>query len=254
MMLVRDDIEANDTETQPYESLMEDLESIRGSLESIRGRAVAATSYNIAEALWEVVIGAYDNNEVSPILLRLDEIDDLMTSTADADIDEDVEFDVPSPSAPFFSTTEETAARTVSSGSESRVENFLDVIPEAVVRDVTGPTSQVSRDDEEFVKTGLLAEIVSDEDFDGAVGVSRRVGDAGDEVHENKEPSELVLYSLRALDIAFFVVEKTYTVVIPKSMLIAQTASRRFHEVQESGKGSKGWKPVRNAANAKGRY
>jgi hypothetical protein len=254
MMFVRDEIESQDDEEQPYEALMENLASIHRSLESIRGRAAAATSYKIAEAFWDVAIGAYDNNnEVTPVLLRLDEIDQLMTDTAEIDTDEEIEFAVSSSATPFFSASKEPFARAASPGGESVVVDFVDVVPEAFVRDVPGSSTQVPHIEDGFAGDGLVAEIVSDEVFDDAVGVSQGIMNAG-EVDENKQPNELVLYSLRALDVAFFVVEKTYTVVIPKSMLIAQTASRRILEVQESGKGSKGWKPMRNAADAKGRY
>jgi hypothetical protein len=259
MMLVRDEIELKGDDDQPFEDLLEDLAAIRRSLESVRGRIAAATSYSIADAYWDVVSGAHDSDDdVAPLLLRLDEIQELMSGTAEIEASENV-YEAGASAAPFFSTTEngdDVGAVGVPGNDGSRVFDFVDVVPEAVFRrepDHEHRGGASSGLEEEAIEFGMIAELVSDEDFDVAVGVPRTMVDVGDAA-DDERPNELGQLSLRVLDVAFFVFEKTFTVVLPKSYVIVQTAARRLAEVREGGKGSTGWKPVRNAADAKGRY
>jgi hypothetical protein len=255
MMLVRDEIELKGDDDQPFEDLIEGLATIRRSLESVRGGVAAATSYSIADAYWDVVSGAYDSDDdVTPLLLRLDEIQELMSGTAEIEASENV-YEAGASAAPFFSATE-NGDDVGAVGVPGPVFDFVDVVPEAVFRrepDHEHRNRATSGLEEEAIEFGMIAELVSDEDFDVAVGVPRTVVDVGDAAGE-EGPNELVQLSLRALDVAFFVFEKTFTVVLPKSYVIAQTAARRLAEVREGGRGSTGWKPVRNAADAKGRY
>jgi len=99
---------------------------------------------------------------------------------------------------------------------------------------------------------GLIAEIVTDDDFDRAFGEAK-VAVEVNEAEEEKEDSILVQVLLRSLDVTFFLLEKILA-GIPGAIERSQTALTRFAEVNRDGRGTKGWKPVKNLADTKGRY
>ena len=112
--------------------------------------------------------------------------------------------------------------------------------------------------DADSLSAGLIAEVVSDEDFHVAVGESKAftVDHTHNEFDMDEEEAEkmdniVAIATLRSLDIFFFVLEKTVTVAVPKAIKVGKTASERLTDLQQSGKGTTGWKQVRNAANAK---
>ena len=99
---------------------------------------------------------------------------------------------------------------------------------------------------------GLIAEIVTDDDFDRAFGEAK-VAVEVNEAEEEKEDNILVQVLLRSLDVTFFLLEKIVA-GIPGAIERSQTALTRFAEVNRDGRGTKGWKPVKNLADTKGRY
>jgi hypothetical protein len=119
-----------------------------------------------------------------------------------------------------------------------------------------------------FVDVGgksFNAEIVTDDDFEIAVGgqPAKRVAtfrgddvdnDDGDAVSEPEQPNIVTVALLRLLDVVFFVVEKFFTVAVFKAVVIGTNVVRRLEEATREGKGSRGWKPIRKTASAKGRY
>lgn len=149
--------------------------------------------------------------------------------------------------------------------------DFVDLIPDSVI-DATmdGPETTATVGDAvaAFVDVGgksFNAEIVTDDDFEIAVGgqPAKRVAtfrgddvdnDDGDAVSEPEQPNIVTVALLRSLDVVFFVVEKFFTVVVLKAVVIGTNVVRRLEETTWEGKGSRGWKPIRKTASAKGRY
>ena len=117
-----------------------------------------------------------------------------------------------------------------------------------------------------FVDVGgksFNAEIVTDDDFDNIA--TKRVAtfrgddayyddDSDDDDTEKQEPNLVTVAVLRSLDVVFFVVEKFFTVAVPKAVMIGSNVVQRLAEAQHEGKGSTGWREIRKTASAKGRY
>jgi hypothetical protein len=131
---------------------------------------------------------------------------------------------------------------------------FIDVIPDAFMMDTHESFEGESTDD--GVGAGLIAEIVSEDDFENAVGAAKNVFEVqGDEDSSKKEErNPVIIILLRSLDVAFFISEKAFTVGIPGTILLVKTALTRLDEINRLGLGSEGWKKLCNIANAKGRY
>lgn len=107
-------------------------------------------------------------------------------------------------------------------------------------------------------RTSFAAEIVSDDDFDAAFGQAKTtkavISDGNDEDDEEQAANPMAELTLRALDVVFFVLEKTFTVVIPSALRIGQTVTMRIQEMQKTNAGSAGWETVKSVVDAKGRY
>ncbi len=131
----------------------------------------------------------------------------------------------------------------------------------------------------------VMAEIVSDEDFEYAVGQAKRVDNtAGQEIEDNDktESSLLVLVVLRILDVIFLILEKVilvstfilcrrinnvlkyYTSYIPSLRYILQAipsllsalprVASRVAAVQNDGTGVEGWQTISNVQRGDKRY
>jgi hypothetical protein len=143
--------------------------------------------------------------------------------------------------------------------------DFVDLLPDAVI-DATmdggrGETTATVGDAvAAFVDVGgksFNAEIVSDDDFDFAtkrVATFRGDDADADDAEKQEEPNLVTVAFLRSLDVVFFVVEKFFTVAVPKAVIIGTNVVQRLAEAQQEGKGSKGWKAIRKTVSAKGRY
>jgi len=132
-----------------------------------------------------------------------------------------------------------------------------EIVPDTVVMEFhEAPPASIRVDESiDAAGAGLLAEIVSDEDFDRAFGEAKVVVEVTDqdEQEEEKEDSIVVQAALRALDVTFFVLEKLIGGV-PVTIATTQRVVQRVAEVNRDGRGTKGWTPVKNLANTKGRY
>jgi hypothetical protein len=127
---------------------------------------------------------------------------------------------------------------------------FIDVIPDAFMMDVHERMEGM----EDGVDAGLMAEIVSDDDFESAVSDAKKVFEVAVDDTKKEEPNLFFILILRSLDVLFFVTEKAVTVVVPGSIVVVRTAWARLDEMNSSGMGSEGWKKLGNIADAKGRY
>jgi hypothetical protein len=237
---------------------------------------------------------AIDDDEENdlPIVLRLDEIQELLNAPPlpQANYDDD---DGTTSTMPFTAPTnfmDVTNAKSRSSSSMGREGNvkatavdpsttatpwrrqsafidFVDLIPDAVI-DATmaggaETTATVGDAVAAFVDVGgksFNAEIVTDDDFDTTLAAKRVATFRGDDVSDDdavseaEEPNIVTVAALRTLDVVFFVLEKFFTVAVPKAVMLGTNVVRRLEEAQQEGKGSKGWKAIRKTASAKGRY
>jgi hypothetical protein len=132
---------------------------------------------------------------------------------------------------------------------------FVDVIPDAFAMD-TNSASYTAETEMDATGAGLLAEIVTDDDFDSAVGAAKvAFSNTDPEVDASKEEPNIVTQAaLRSLDVAFFLLERVLIVGIPSTVRTISTAATRVEEVNRNGQGYVGWKQLNNLADTKGRY
>lgn len=257
------------------EELVEQLVSIRAAIEDLC--AVTATEVS-------TVIAAQIRTE---LLVRRGDMGPLsyVDETGRARIDIDSVDD----SMPLILRVESLLAESIAGGKNPKVAFvskavipeifdvipdvlFVDVIPDAFVMDTKSEAGNYySVDDFQSISTsnidymrmdangaGLMAEIVSDDDFDNAVGAAKvafAVKGEDNESDDMKEQDNVVLQAtLRSLDVIFFIVERVVVVGLPGTVETIQTAVTRAHGVYQNGQGSVGWKNLVSVASANGRY
>ncbi|GKZ00197.1 hypothetical protein MPSEU_000972700 [Mayamaea pseudoterrestris] len=283
-----DDEVDTDSEASAFNDMIQDLVAVRHRIAGLQDRAATAVSGTIAETLFSEILGVDRGASAQPILLRLEELqenyDRLQTTRIEVDRQyadlESTLLDLEKTVTDYKLSGDRDAVvskvgdqedawvvendDTFSSRnikSQVMVPDYLDVIPEPLYSKQSSPffAAEVVLDDEHHQQAssspGFVAEIVTDEDFDAAFGQARvtTTVEAGDE-DEEQTSNPLVDLSLRALDVVFYVLEKTITVVIPSTLRIGQTVSDRILEMQKTNNGSAGWERVRNTVDAKGRY
>mmetsp|Transcript_7239 Transcript_7239/g.10225 ORF Transcript_7239/g.10225 Transcript_7239/m.10225 type:complete len:847 (+) Transcript_7239:45-2585(+) len=134
------------------------------------------------------------------------------------------------------------------------------IAEDAVVSSVEKSAQQVSvevvGDTDDGFRTTTEVEVVSDTDFDKAVGEVKSadaVGDEEDEVEESPPPLPIIIL-LRTLDVVFFLLEKILTVGLPGLFEVGGVASKRIAESNKGGLGSVGWKRIENTQDGSKRY
>eukprot|EP00977_Amphora_coffeiformis_P011378 scaffold2753_cov154-Amphora_coffeaeformis.AAC.1 len=266
--------------------LRTDLQAVR----DLKSNVEADISFGMAEALYKAIIGiSGDESGENSLLVRLEEIQATLQPPAVPDAT-DIE---PRAEDVFFANavigdSEETIpaswAATVPTDDPDDDASFdvpepitkrasfidalvVDIVPEVVMQSdaltdaLAGDTEVVMDDD--FNELGVpkyrsfVAEVVSDDDVETAFGGAKAVKNLSEEEIEEEsvqEPNLAVKAVLRTLDIVFFVLEKSFTVVLPATIRYSVTAARRYDEVQRSGQGHEGWELLHRSADAKGRY
>ena len=113
-------------------------------------------------------------------------------------------------------------------------------------------------DDDDSIASNV-AEIVSEDDFDNAVGPTtfKQVYNVNEDEQASdveSSPNLLLVLVLRSLDVLLFVTEQVVTVGAPGTIKVVTNVMTRIDEMNRLGLGTKGWKEFGNAAKAKGRY
>ncbi|KAL7581615.1 hypothetical protein ACA910_022169 [Epithemia clementina (nom. ined.)] len=262
IILLKDEL-AKTTLAEPSEASLESyLEQLRLDLrfvEEVRESVVSTISSLIGNTLFDIVVGKYDVPEdETPILLRLDEIEEMSLEN--------------SATAAVISSPEKSERRVWQDATVADVvtpvnksSRIVDVITDVVVETQPGVYMSVENEAATGVAdvskvAALIPEIVSDDDFEGAVGVKKvKTASSGewDEEEDEDEEAErpfILTVVLRSLDVAFFLLEKIFVVAIPRTVTFASTAAKRVSDINEGGKGKKGWEKIRNTVDPKGRY
>jgi hypothetical protein len=286
LIMVRNDMKAPLRDAaataETFESVIEQLRVARSTVEDLRARSAKAVSYTVANALYDDILGLSiggDTTTKPSLIMRLDELEEIVLADEETTAESNEQFDVgiEEESAPWFARKkydaghepEETARVKKDTKLEETVftADIIEVVPEVVMRSYSAENGFVKtplegaevllidNDDIDASSAGLIAELVTDDDFDVAVGQRKAaVSVAEDEDdEETKDSGVLVQATLRSLDVIFFVLEKTLTVV-PKIVETSQTASSRIDEVNRSGMGTKGWQKIRNTVTGSRRY
>ena len=290
---IKETSEENDY-AQPllFDDRIQELVAIRHRIAGLQDRTAAAVSTTIAQTLFNEILGIdpefnADDVESGPVMLRLEELQEsydklqvtqteveqeyagleeslvgLEKAVASFQLETGQDLEVGDAYDGQWMAEDMNEFEPASNVAEPwiTIPSFVDVVPEALYTKDTAPFYAAEiiedNDDDEFLQSGprFVAEIVDDDDddFDAAFGQAR-VTTAADE-DETKEPNLLADLSLRSLDIVFYVLEKTFTVVIPNAFRIGQTVTDRLQEIQKTNNGSRGWERVRNTVDAKGRY
>jgi hypothetical protein len=273
------------------EQVEELLQQLRGDLEAIvelRSRVAGDVSLPIAEALFRSVVGfpdvAENDGDVPvdmPLILRLDEIEaslrpetlqenvffaDAASGGAKQGIPSGWAAAVASGQAKDTSRSRASArATTTEPTDDNAVFVDVDVVAEVIrksssIAEVIADQSNAVSGNKKATKfyKSFVAEIVSDDDFENAFSVAKSVETLSEDeaavAEAEQELNPVVQLLLRALDVLLFVVEKTFTVILPSTVLYTKTAIQRLYEINRSGKGRRGWELLRRSADAKGRY
>ena len=229
------------------QKMVSELVSVQNKIAEIEGHAQQAVSLGAAQALKQELMKRSES--MIPILLRLDEMQHQLDKIATAPVqesEEEVYNDV------FFETEKDLLdeangwshheAATVeedgehnnlqsidetdkaSSKNQAHDAEIVDVIPEAMVYAVaTTPTASTEAESDKLPSevVSSTVELVSDDDFEAAVGEYKQaqavVGDGDDDDEDaledqKKEDNVVFMLFLRSLDIVFFLLEKTFTV------------------------------------------
>jgi hypothetical protein len=99
-------------------------------------------------------------------------------------------------------------------------------------------------------------EVLSDDfDFDAQ---TKPLNSAASDVEETSEKDEkenvVITFTLRTLDVIFFVTEKALTVGLPGIFTAYRTLGKKTSAVKRNGLGKEGWDTLANIKNAQGRY
>ena len=112
-----------------------------------------------------------------------------------------------------------------------------------------GNVEVVANDDDDNVNYYGNVEVVTiDDDADMTSAV------VDENVVEEQPENPLIVVTLRALDIIFFVAEKALTVGLPGLIDTFKMARTRTDEIQRSGLGKDGWDLLENTSSASKRY
>jgi hypothetical protein len=290
LILVRNDMQgplrdaAATSET--FESVVEQLRVARRTVEDLRARFAEAVSYAVANALHGEILGLRirgDATTETSLIMRLDALEEMvlvdeLEEIVPVDENTTANIGTEGEATPWFARKEDHAdykpEETARIKEETKLEetvfraDIIEVVPEAVIRSYSAENGfietslegaevvVIESDDIDASSAGLIAELVTDDDFDVAVGQRKTAvavpEDEDDE--ESKDNGVLVQVTLRSLDVLFFVVEKTLTVGIPRIIETSQTVSSRVDEVNRSGMGTKGWENIRNTVTGSRRY
>lgn len=290
LILVRNDMRAplrDATATaETFESVIEQLRVCRRTVEDLRARSAEAVSFTVANAFYDEILGLSIGGDATTkpsLIMRLDELEEIVLADELEEIvpgddnttaESNGQFiDIEDEAVPLYDAghePEETARVKKQTKLEETVlrADVIEVVPEVVIRSYSAENGLIDThlegaevvvidsDDIDASGAGLIAELVTDDDFDVAVGQKRTaVAVPEDEDDEDtKDSGVLVQVTLRSLDVLFFVLEKTLTVGIPKIIETSQTVSSRLDEVNRSGMGTKGWKTIRNTVTGSRRY
>ena len=245
-------------EESSLESLVGQLRTDLRFVEEVRDTVVDTVSELIGNTLFDIVVGSYDAEEHEiPILLRLDEIDDIFLNPINSSSPTSEAVPEP-PESEVWRNADVIDTEDLATAKEAEVvvsPTVVDVVTESVVTDdIFVETEGEAVVGEVISDSVVVPELVSDDAFEEAVGV-RQVESIDMEEDEVEAERPFILTAvLRSLDVAFFVLEKIFIVAIPRSASFASTAASRINEVNQGGKGKKGWESIRNTADPKGRY
>lgn len=285
MILVRNDLSSDEAvvEEETAESVIEQLRVLRGTIEQLRARSAEAVSYEVADALRDDLLGLGGEADAEfPLIMRLEEAEESLLIADEVQFVEPMEAfveeeeDVDDGPLPWFAQSQnkrdhgaEVSQPRPSTRAQETVltADVIEVVPEVVMRSSAvesgiigephegADTVIVDADELDAAGIGLIAELVTDDDFDVAVGQRTAATSVLDgEEDEEQEENLLVKFSLRSVDVALFVLEKSVTVGIPRLIETSKTVSLRLDEVNRSGMGSKGWKSIRNTIPGSQRY
>lgn len=296
MVLLKDQI-LSEEDPASVEEALRSLLRLRDSTEDLCQFMGSFVSEILADELRAELLEEDSDSEELPLISRLEEFEAIssLSSTASSEVAEDaVENNFNQVETPIGRNTETERFRyeateavaipetqtpfvvepalldATPTGGTCRV---LDVIPDAVVLELDDSLISKSKvtdaqassnvyaeqDKMDAVAAELVAEIITDEAFDSAVGgakvaVEVTADDLGNAVEEKEEMNVVIKITLRSLDVIFFIVEKVLLVGVPGTVRVVSTAIRRVEEVNREGRGTQGWKQIRNLADTKGRY
>jgi hypothetical protein len=267
------------------DATVNDILAIRTAIDYLYNCTVQDVSELVAEEIRYFILfeSSSSNNdkelETLPLILRIEEevqnLDQMQQqqSVEEIVIDSKNVFVVPNDIDPVGNGATATTKKSgfVPKSTTAVIPDILDVIPDVVFTDTISrtrgmvnenkkmdPFTEDDYDDDKAI-AGYVAEIITEDDFDSAVGNTfKQVYDVKDDdsaiSEEKSAPNIFLIIVLRSIDVLLFVTEKLLTVGIPGTITIVTNMVKRIDEMNRLGLGTKGWKELGNVAKAKGRY
>lgn len=213
MIQTRDEIKtmvnSNSNLTSTAE-MFDELRQVKTAMERIQSKASQLISPVVGDALFDELVGTQDAAENDPIMLSLDELEDVVMGAQQAA--ENVEADN------IVIQRRSVDASVTPASKDSSKRAVVDVMPETPVssRRKNFWRSEEKEDDDDSIAS-FQVEIVSDDDFGGGrtadSNTPKTVEAISEDLQQEKEePNFVIQMTLRSLDVVFFVVEKVVLV------------------------------------------
>lgn len=230
MILARDEWEEADYESLSASEMVEKLREVKSTVDSITSLAASCAGMAGAECLSNVLYGQDEEGADSrPSLLTLDEVEPSIAAAVEVAeslpvVEKNEAYFVDSEVMHDDDVVERTVFAEVVSDGHDRTPMTVevDVAPSGVAQAnevyITDFDKQVIEspvDDAAYDPNIRMAsaEVVSDDDFDSAVGAKRVAVAPDSEVEEGeKEPDVIAFFLLRSLDVVVLIIEKLFTV------------------------------------------
>ncbi|KAL3930596.1 MAG: hypothetical protein SGBAC_011696 [Bacillariaceae sp.] len=135
------------------------------------------------------------------------------------------------------------------------VDNEFSYSPNVVNEVISGDTYEMIDQEATDAMRRVSAEIVSDDDFDNAMGQAKVAEEMGEE-EEEEEDDELnpaTMFALRSLDVVLLAGEKTAS-VLPSLINLGGTVTERVANAKNDGQGTEGWEIILSAQRGEKKY
>lgn len=225
MILARDEWEEAEYESLSATEMVEKLREVKRTVDSITSLAASCAGMAGAECLSNVLYGQDEEGADSrPSLLTLDEVGPSIAAAVEVAESLPVVEQVDSYVVDDEVMNERTVPAEVVSDGHDRTPTTVDVMPvgqtqanEIYITDfdkqvIDSPTNGATYDPDIRMVSG---EVITDDDFDSAVGAKRVAVPADGEVEEGEKENDIIgFFLLRSLDVIVLVIEKIFTVSI----------------------------------------
>jgi len=266
MILVRDDIEADlladstriNADTITEEDNIAELQNMKQMVRSISSLARSSVGPTAADDLEGELLGKSEGDislleNLDDVLLTRQEILDSIENIKKKKFKKNqlVQNDMLESESPMKALSNIY----VVDAEVSEFPTVSNVYDASLVSDLM--TDQSFQDSQQAInsETKPLVEIVTEADFDEFAFEAKAVSQELEDLSSVDEKEQLfVVIILRTIDVIFFIIEKTLTVILPGILQTYVSVSTKVNETNRKGLGKEGWDVLDNANKGIKRY